>query len=101
LAFPRIGHSFWKPNPLHGSITDKSSGFFSSLLGVLVGCSDYSSETFTIIGTFLFIFGVATLLASPLATPNCPLKRKQRIAIAILFMVLGAIGMSTMRILFY
>jgi hypothetical protein len=32
LAFPRIGHSFWKPNPLHGSITDKSSGFFSSLL---------------------------------------------------------------------
>jgi hypothetical protein len=33
LAFPRIGHSFWKPNPLHGSITDKSSGFFSSLLG--------------------------------------------------------------------
>ena len=51
-----------------------------------------SSAVFSQIGGLFIAFGVTTLIASSYAKPDCPLKRQDRLAIGMLFIVLGIAG---------
>jgi hypothetical protein len=50
------------------------------------------SGVFSQIGGLFLLFGIATLVAGSFAKPDCPIKRKDRIALAVLFIILGLFG---------
>jgi hypothetical protein len=43
----------------------------------------------SVVGALLFLFGVATLVSGSFAKPDCPIKRKDRIIMATMFIVVG------------
>jgi hypothetical protein len=80
---------FWARGIVRGNKGDMAAGLILLFLisfGALVVSGD-----FPIAGSFL-LFGITTLIAGSFAKPDCALKRRDRIAIAILFITLGILG---------
>jgi len=85
---------FWVRGIVRGSKGDMAAGIVLLLVvsfGAMVVTGH--SGVFSQIGGLFFVFGVGTLVAGSFAKVDCPVKRQDRIAIAMLFIVLGIPGL--------
>jgi hypothetical protein len=84
---------FWVRGIVRGSKGDLAAGVVLLVvisLGAMMVVGH--SGVFSGIGGLLLLFGLATLIAGSFAKPDCPIKRKDRIAVAMLFIILGILG---------
>ncbi len=83
---------FWVRGIVRGNKGDLAAGIVILIL-ISFGARAVASHSGVIsqIGGLLFLFGIATLVAGSFAKPDCPIKRKDRIAIAVLFIILGVL----------
>ena len=93
LALPIAGLFFWGRGVLRSKKRDAILGFsVLALTCVSALAVSETSEVFTGLGILALVFGVETLIVSAFAKPDCPISRRDRIALGIGALVLGALS---------
>ncbi len=92
LVLPLSGFYFWGRGIVRASKSDVVVGFSLVALAFIVALViSGSSALFLGVGVLGLVFGVETLIVSRFAGPDCPINRKERIALGVGALVGGAL----------
>jgi hypothetical protein len=93
IALPVAGLFFWGRGVLKSRKSDIILGFSVLALFCLAAVAGSgSSSIFSELGMVALAFGLETLVLSAFAKPDCPINRKERIAVGVGAIVAGALS---------
>jgi hypothetical protein len=93
LALLVAGYFLWGRGLIKSKKSDLILGFSVLALWCFIafGVAD-SSAVFSEVGMLVVIFGIETLVASYFAKPDCPLGKRERVALGTVALIIGFCG---------